>query len=403
MPLDTPATVAVIGAGPLGLEAALYGRYLGYTVAIYERDHVAAGPRAMSRARMLSPFVANRSALGLAALAAQDPDWQPPGDDALLTCGEYAGRYLLPLAASDLLDGSIHEGARVLAVAADHTAQRVEPVSDAADEGVGDADEEDLDDESLVVADGGEEEDPPPFRLLLEDAEGERTVMADAVIDATGLSEPLGLGPGGIPAIGERKSAAHLFRGVPDALGRDRARFAGRRVLVVGAELTAAWSIAALAELAGGDTDTRVIWITSSCADADPVPLIPDDPLPERDRLRRAANAAARENRIEHWPATAIDRIRWKRTSGQFAVRTCGARREKLKVDCVLSCTGRRHVPLLCDTMPGGAALRYFTLAPWISVSRPTIAAGLEQIRDIFAALVGRSGLDLYATAAPRT
>ncbi len=41
MAVDTPATIAVIGAGPIGLEAALYARFLGYDVRIYERDAVA--------------------------------------------------------------------------------------------------------------------------------------------------------------------------------------------------------------------------------------------------------------------------------------------------------------------------------------------------------------------------
>ena len=34
MALDTPASIAVLGAGPIGLEAALYARFLGYDVQI---------------------------------------------------------------------------------------------------------------------------------------------------------------------------------------------------------------------------------------------------------------------------------------------------------------------------------------------------------------------------------
>ena len=40
MMVDTPATIAVLGAGPIGLEAALYGRFLGYAVNVYERGRV---------------------------------------------------------------------------------------------------------------------------------------------------------------------------------------------------------------------------------------------------------------------------------------------------------------------------------------------------------------------------
>ena len=41
MAIDTPARIAVLGAGPIGLEAALYARFLGYDVDVYERGKVA--------------------------------------------------------------------------------------------------------------------------------------------------------------------------------------------------------------------------------------------------------------------------------------------------------------------------------------------------------------------------
>ncbi|MEC9117285.1 MAG: FAD-dependent oxidoreductase, partial [Planctomycetota bacterium] len=34
MAIDTPATIAILGAGPIGLEAALYARFLGYEVTV---------------------------------------------------------------------------------------------------------------------------------------------------------------------------------------------------------------------------------------------------------------------------------------------------------------------------------------------------------------------------------
>ncbi|HKD37575.1 MAG TPA: FAD-dependent oxidoreductase, partial [Pirellulales bacterium] len=41
MAVESPARIAVLGAGPIGLEAALYARYLGYEVDVYERGRVA--------------------------------------------------------------------------------------------------------------------------------------------------------------------------------------------------------------------------------------------------------------------------------------------------------------------------------------------------------------------------
>ncbi|EMI22110.1 Pyridine nucleotide-disulfide oxidoreductase, NAD-binding region domain protein [Rhodopirellula maiorica SM1] len=34
--LDPPGSIAIVGAGPLGVEAALYGRFLGYNVSLIE-------------------------------------------------------------------------------------------------------------------------------------------------------------------------------------------------------------------------------------------------------------------------------------------------------------------------------------------------------------------------------
>jgi len=39
MSLDSP-TIAILGAGPIGLESALYGRFLGYDVHVYEREEI---------------------------------------------------------------------------------------------------------------------------------------------------------------------------------------------------------------------------------------------------------------------------------------------------------------------------------------------------------------------------
>src|SRR5688572_4183500 len=103
MAIDTPARLAILGAGPIGLEAALYARFLGYDVVVYEAGEVAASVRRWGHVRMFTPFGMNRSSLGLAATGAQDESYQPPAEDALLTGREWAEQYLLPLAATDLL------------------------------------------------------------------------------------------------------------------------------------------------------------------------------------------------------------------------------------------------------------------------------------------------------------
>ncbi len=111
MSVDTPATIAILGAGPVGIEAGLYARYLGYDVLILERKAVGAHVRCWNHLRMFSPFGQISSPLGRAALRAQDPDCDLPPSDMLLTGREWVERYLAPLAETDLLADHIVCGA----------------------------------------------------------------------------------------------------------------------------------------------------------------------------------------------------------------------------------------------------------------------------------------------------
>ena len=103
--LDPPGTIAVVGAGPLGIEAALYGRYLGYDVTLIESESVGYSlrthrdePLPMLPDRCLSP-------LALSAIQAQTPDAQP----MILptTIGQWIDHILVPLTETDLLRGRL--------------------------------------------------------------------------------------------------------------------------------------------------------------------------------------------------------------------------------------------------------------------------------------------------------
>jgi hypothetical protein len=74
---------------------------------------------------------------------------------------------------------------------------------------------------------------------------------ARAVLDASGTwSQSNPLGAHGLPALGERENAARIVHGMPDILGSARPRYAGRKVLVLGAGHSAAGNLIALAKLA---------------------------------------------------------------------------------------------------------------------------------------------------------
>ena len=194
MAIDTPATIAVLGAGPIGLEAALYARFLGYDVQLYERGEIAENVTQWGHVRMFSPFSMNRSTLGLAALTAQDPSWRAPGDDQLLTGRELAQRYLIPLSQTDLLADSIQIQTSVI---------RVGRVAALKADLTGDASRGEC-----------------PFVLLLRKADGtEDYAHADIVIDTSGVyGNHRWMGQGGLPAIGEQICESRISYCLPDVL-----------------------------------------------------------------------------------------------------------------------------------------------------------------------------------------
>ncbi len=101
---DLQPRIAILGAGPIGLEAALYARYLGYPAAVLERAaNPAAHVLAQGDKQLAASFGEFASTLGVAALQAQNPDWRCPAANDRLTAAQWHENYLLPLAESDLI------------------------------------------------------------------------------------------------------------------------------------------------------------------------------------------------------------------------------------------------------------------------------------------------------------
>src|SRR6516164_6174942 len=99
---DAPR-IAVLGAGPIGLEAALYARTLKLPVTVYERGRVGEHLHAWGHVRLFSPFVMNTTALGRAAIKADDPKNDFPADGDCISGREHLAAYLEPLAKIELL------------------------------------------------------------------------------------------------------------------------------------------------------------------------------------------------------------------------------------------------------------------------------------------------------------
>uniref|UniRef100_UPI003F75058C SidA/IucD/PvdA family monooxygenase n=1 Tax=Microbacterium azadirachtae TaxID=582680 RepID=UPI003F75058C len=125
-----------------------------------------------------------------------------------------------------------------------------------------------------------------PFLLRVQHTDGQiDEVTARAVIDASGTyTTPNPLASSGLTPLGFDQVADHVLHALPDVLGADRARFAGKHTVVVGAGHSAANTLIALGKLAREEAGTRVTWVIRKPS-AIRVSSSPDDELPDRAKL----------------------------------------------------------------------------------------------------------------------
>lgn len=412
--------IAILGSGPIGIEAALYGRALGHQVSIYEQGELAQALRSWGHVRMFSPWSYNTSALGRARLSLRGI--APPAAAEVPSGEELRTRYLLPLSQDPLLAGCFQLHSRVVEVGRS----------------------------GLLKGDqiGQASRANSPFRLLIERRTGEHIEAADVVVDCTGTYGcPNAIGDGGIPAPGERWLGARLWRHLPDVGGADRARFAGRRVLVVGGGLSAATAALALARLCEEAPQTELCWALRAGA-AQPYPEIADDRLPQRAALVREANRLAqraalsapqRPRNLRFLPGVVVDALQAEGHQLRVALRAtddlaaalpelfdeviglCGygpdntIYRELQVHECYASRGPMRQAAALlgeasadCLVQPAPSAdllrnpePRFFILGAK-SYGRHSgflLQTGHAQVRALYSLLAGDATLDLYATA----
>ena len=275
--------IAITGAGPIGLEAALYARLRDFEVVVLEKGTVADNVRSWGHVRLFSPFGINSSEWGRGALPTSDL----PASDSLLTGVEFFEQYLLPLSQHSRLKGCIQENTRVLTIGKRHFWK-------------GDA----IGRRSRLES---------PFTLLTESQQnGEQVIEADFVIDCSGtFGNHNWLGDGGVPAVGERQLSERIDYFLPDITGKDQSRFAGRRNLVVGSGYSAATAIVALGSLTEQNYDTEVFWLTRKSTDT-PLSGIDGDTLRGRADLTARANelVANAASKFNWFPASYVRQIR---------------------------------------------------------------------------------------------
>ena len=305
--------VAILGAGPTGLEAALACVDAGYPFTLYEAaDGVAGDVRRWGHVRVFTPWSLNvsprmRRHLFGAGVSVPDTDECPTGEELVLGL-------FVPIAELAAVAPNLRTGTRVLEVGR----------------------------EGLVKSDeiGTGKRADHRFRLLVEGPDGERTDRADAVLDCTGTySNPNATGNGGIPAPGERELEEVIRRHIPDFAAEADA-WAGKTTLVVGAGHSAQTAVADLAALAETHPGTRVLWALRG----DEPGFAPDakDPLPERAALlaRAAELAGGASLAVEVLPGVVVDSLTRRGGKTRVALRGSDGGERTVDVDWVLSLTG---------------------------------------------------------------
>jgi thioredoxin reductase len=226
--------VAVVGAGPVGLAAAAHLVERGLPVKVYEAgETVGANVLRWGHVRLFSPWEFNVDPASRSLLRRHG--WQQPPANVYPTGQELADAYLKPLAETPELAAVIETDARVAAIGR-HGLDK-------------------------VISRG---RDARPFALSITNAKGRgRRELARAVIDTSGTwTTPNPLGAGGLPAEGEEIFRDRIAYGIPDVLGRDRADYAGRATLVLGAGHSAANVLLDLDRLAERSPGTAAVWVT---------------------------------------------------------------------------------------------------------------------------------------------
>ena len=302
--------VAILGAGPIGLEAALAASARGDEFEVFEAAAEAGGNvRRWGHVRMFTPWSMNVSPRMRAALPSA------PDGPAIPTGAQLAADLLEPIAALPHLRDRIRLGTRVLAVGREGLLKH---------EAIGD-----------------ERRARRPFRLLVARPDGsEAIVHADVVIDATGAdAKPNRLGDGGIDAVNERAFDDRIVRCLPDLEDRGRASdWAGRTILLTGAGHSAQTASGRLAELARAAPGTRVVWAVRN-----PRPdwgAVEADPLPERAALAAAAArlAAGASAAVSVKPGCVTEALHARGDRIAVTLRNGGP--EEVEVDRILALNG---------------------------------------------------------------
>jgi thioredoxin reductase len=306
--------VAVIGAGPIGLAAAANLIERGIAVRVYEAGGtVGANLRDWAHVRIFTTWAQSIDPVSRRLLASAG--WTMPKADLLPTGGDLCAQYLEPLSRVPVLASAIETDARVVAI----SRQGIDKVAST-------------------------ERETKPFVLCVRKSDGsERIDLARAVIDASGTwQNPNPLGATGLPAVGESRLRDRLSYGMPDILGAERKRYAGKRVAVVGAGYSAINVLLDLTKLGDEAGNGALIWVVRGGNMAKIYGGGDADAIAARGRLGQHLKALVEDGRIQLVTRFATDTVTQDGNGLVLSGTVNGAATTLPAVDEIIVATGQR-------------------------------------------------------------
>ncbi|MFB2580632.1 FAD-dependent oxidoreductase [Herbiconiux sp. P15] len=305
--------VAIIGAGPVGLAAAAELLERGVEVVVLEQgDSAGAAVQQWGHTRLFSPwkYLVDDAAVRLLDAAG----WEAPRAERAPYGRELVDDYLVPLAETAALKQRIRYGTTV---------------TDVTRQGM---------DRTRSTKRGS-----TPFQLRTRAADGAvGDVLARAVIDTSGTySSPNGLTSSGLAPAHAAEVAASISHALPDVLGAERSRFAGRHTLVVGAGHSAANTLLKLATLVREEPGTTITW---AIRNSSPVRVYGSsaDELEGRGALGESTHELVRRGTVTLVDRFEIDDVKPAEDGGVEVIGRRAGTPTSIEADIVVNATGFR-------------------------------------------------------------
>ncbi|GHE88299.1 NAD(P)-binding domain-containing protein [Thalassotalea profundi] len=225
--------VVIIGAGPIGLAMAAKLAVRNIPFSLFEKGQTAGSSiKEWGHVNVFTPWEMNVDEDAKTLLL--ECGWTPPKNDEIACGKKIYENYLLPLSQVPAIKANLHTQAEIVQVVRHN-----------------------LDKTSIELRKN------TPFKVTFKDTQSDQnnTLLARAVIDASGVwNSPNPIGVDGFHVPGEQENASYISYGIPDISGKDKTKYVGKKVLVVGSGHSAMASLFALDNLHENDPSTEVIW-----------------------------------------------------------------------------------------------------------------------------------------------